>query len=64
MKVKDLIIQLLELPLDSSIGIANYDENDELWVESTIDLIDNTKDNIKSNKKVVNGDKYLSYYLI
>jgi len=62
MKVKELIIKLLELPMDASIGIANYDENDELWGESVIDLIDNTKNNKNKSEKVLLGENNLEYY--
>ena len=62
MKVKELIIKLLELPMDASIGIANYDENDKLWGESVIDLIDNTKNNKNKSEKVLLGENNLEYY--
>ena len=62
MKVKELIIKLLDLPMNTTIGIANYDENDELWGESVIDLIDNTKNNKNKSEKVLHGENNLDYY--
>lgn len=57
MKVKDLIIQLLELSMNSEIGIASYDEDEELWGDALIILYGKKETNIQ------HGDINLDYYL-